>query len=294
MSYSPNAPLYDNIGRNYDATRRTDPYLTGRLAFHLDLEGQLQYLDIASGTGNYTTALVERGGIWHGVDLSLGMIRSASRKNPRIHYLQGDSSALPFRDLSFDGAVCTMALHHFPELLPVFCEAGRVLRQGKLVIFTGTSEQMKGYWLNEYFPIAMARSTVQMPAMGSITGALREGRFHFRAGRALRSAARLAGSVPLRRQTPARYLPVRPGEARHFHLFHPGRPGRTSSRLRPAATGHRIGQHRRSDGPLQERGRRLHAGGGFQEWLRPAKLSLARQTWLLGKGSRTTRRSPAL
>ena len=105
------------------------------------------------------------------------MIRSASRKNPRIHYFQGDSAALPFRDLSFDGAVCTMALHHFPELLPVFCEAGRVLRQGRLVIFTGTSEQMKGYWLNEYFPIAMARSTVQMPAMGSITGALREAGF---------------------------------------------------------------------------------------------------------------------
>ena len=61
MSYSPNAPLYDNIGLNYDATRQADPYLTKRLAHHLRLEGPLHYLDIASGTGNYTTALAEPG-----------------------------------------------------------------------------------------------------------------------------------------------------------------------------------------------------------------------------------------
>ena len=177
MSEAPNAPLYDSIGRNYDATRRADPHLTERLAHHLGPEDSLQYLDIASGTGNYTTALAERGGRWHGVDLSLGMLRSATRKNPRVRYFQADSAALPFRDLSFDGAICTMALHHFPDLLPVFREAGRVLRQGRLVIFTGTSEQMKGYWLNEYFPIAMARSTVQMPDFESITVALRRAGF---------------------------------------------------------------------------------------------------------------------
>ena len=31
------------------------------------------------------------------------------------------------------------------------------------MIFTATPEQMKGYWLNEYFPVAMAKSMEQMP-----------------------------------------------------------------------------------------------------------------------------------
>ena len=177
MSDSHAVPLYDNIGINYDATRQADPYLMERLAYHLGLDNQLRYLDIACGTGNYTAALAALGGSWHGLDLSLGMLRSAVQKNPRIRYFRGDSAALPVRDLTLDGALCTMALHHFSDLLPVFCEAHRVLRQGRLVIFTGTSEQMKGYWLNEYFPIAMARSTVQMPAIGLIIDALSKAGF---------------------------------------------------------------------------------------------------------------------
>ncbi|CAI8007902.1 Demethylmenaquinone methyltransferase [Geodia barretti] len=174
MTDSHAVPLYDNIGVNYDATRQADPYLTARLAHHLGLKDQGQYLDIASGTGNYTTELAKLGGCWHGLDLSSGMLRLAGRKNSQICYLRGNSVALPFRDLSFDGAICTMALHHFARLLPVFCKANRVLRHGRLVIFTGTREQMAAYWLNEYFPIAMARSTAQMPTLESVLEALRD------------------------------------------------------------------------------------------------------------------------
>ncbi len=172
MSSSDTTPLYDNIGVNYDATRRADPYLTERLARHVNLQSGRRYLDIACGTGNYTLQLAARDGYWYGVDLSTGMLRSARGKGREIHLARGDAAALPFRDGSFDGAVCTMALHHLPDLAPVFCEAFRVLREGRLVIFTSTSDQMAGYWLNEYFPTAMARSTKQMPSLSSVTRAL--------------------------------------------------------------------------------------------------------------------------
>ena len=177
MFSSDAAPLYDSIGVNYDATRRADPYLTGRLARHVDLRSGGRYLDIACGTGNYTVALAARGGRWHGVDLSSGMVRSAQRKSGDIHLARGQAAVLPYGDGSFDGAVCTMALHHLPKLAPVFREAFRVLREGRLVIFTGTSDQMAGYWLNEYFPLAMARSTEQMPSLGSVIAELDEAGF---------------------------------------------------------------------------------------------------------------------
>ncbi len=172
MSSSTAAPLYDSIGAYYDATRRADPYLTERLAHHLNLQSGRRYLDIACGTGNYTAQLAARGGFWYGLDLSSGMLGSARRKSRGVHLVRGDAAAFPFADLSFDGAVCTMALHHLPDLMPVFCEAHRVLRQGRLVIFTSTGEQLANYWLNEYFPIAMERSADQMPPVDSVMAAL--------------------------------------------------------------------------------------------------------------------------
>ena len=177
MSSSNAAPLYDNIGVNYDATRRADPYLTERLAYHLGLQSGRRYLDIACGTGNYTVALAARGGCWHGLDLSSGMLRSAKPKSGDIHLARGDASALPYGVGTFDGAVCTMALHHLPDLAPVFHETRRVLQAGRLVIFTSTCEQLAGYWLNEYFPVAMARSTEQMPSMAVVLRTLGEAGF---------------------------------------------------------------------------------------------------------------------
>lgn len=174
MTDSHAAPLYDNIGVNYDATRRADPYLTERLAHHLGLQGGRRYLDIACGTGNYTSALAASGGYWYGLDLSMGMLRSARSKGSGLRLVRGDAAAMPFPDRNFDGAVCTMALHHLPHLAPVFREAFRVLRGGRLVIFSSTCEQMINYWLNEYFPIAMARSTEQMPSIATVSGALEQ------------------------------------------------------------------------------------------------------------------------
>ena len=61
------AQLYDRIGGGYDVTRRADPIIAGRLAHHLALGSSGNYLDIACGTGNYTSTLAAVGGTWTGV-----------------------------------------------------------------------------------------------------------------------------------------------------------------------------------------------------------------------------------
>ena len=154
---------YDTIGVGYDVTRRADPYIAGRLAHHLAIGAESTYLDVACGSGNYTVALAGLGGRWHGADQSREMIRSAKPKSGGISWCQADAAALPFRDGVFDGAICTLAIHHFDALVPVFREIYRIAGEGRLVIFKATPEQMKGYWLNEYFPVAMAKSMEQMP-----------------------------------------------------------------------------------------------------------------------------------
>jgi SAM-dependent methyltransferase len=169
--------LYDRIGQGYDATRRADPAIVGRLIDYLGAEPAGTYLDVACGTGNYTAALAAAGIRICGLDRSARMLQAAREKRASLGWLIGDAVALPFRAGTFSGAVCTLALHHFRSLAPVFREVRRVLGRGRLVLFTGDAEQMRGYWLNEYFPVAMARSIEQMPAREQVVQALRDAGF---------------------------------------------------------------------------------------------------------------------
>jgi ubiquinone/menaquinone biosynthesis C-methylase UbiE len=174
---APQSPLYDRIGTHYDATRRADPSLVARVIDHLRPEPCRIYLDIACGTGNYTVAVAQNGIGMHGIDQSSRMIATARRKNCTVSWHIGNVEALPFRDDAFSGVMCTLAIHHFTALRPAFQEAFRVLARGRFVLFTSTEEQMRGYWLNAYFPAAMARSIVQMPGLQAIVQALRQSGF---------------------------------------------------------------------------------------------------------------------
>jgi len=169
--------LYNQIGLNYDVTRRPDPYLVQCLASHLEVRDGCKYVDLACGSGNYTGALAEKGVEMYGIDLSDVMIKAAKEKNPRVDWFLGDVGELPFEDDLFHGAICTLAVHHFDCLYLAFCEAFRVLKHGNFVIFTSTKEQMQNYWLNEYFPEAMKASIAVMPSFDSIEQGLRDAGF---------------------------------------------------------------------------------------------------------------------
>lgn len=167
-------PTYDSIGSGYDHTRRADPYLVERLASLLCQRTDGHYLDLACGTGNYSAALAARGGHWVGVDHSSKMLREAARKCDSVSWHEADVEDLPFAAASFDGAILTLALHHFASPVHAFREVARVLKAAApLVIFTSTAEQMRGYWLNHYFPQALERAIEQMPSLESTRSALR-------------------------------------------------------------------------------------------------------------------------
>ena len=171
------AQLYDRIGSGYDVTRRPDPIIAGRLGHHLALETDGNYLDIACGTGNYTFTLAAVGDSRTGIELSAKMIAEARGKSSQVQWCLARAQELPFSGGVFSGAMCTLAIHHFDDLLPVFREAHRVMDEGKFVILTATPEQMQSYWLNEYFPEAMLKSIEQMPALELVTRALTQSGF---------------------------------------------------------------------------------------------------------------------
>jgi SAM-dependent methyltransferase len=86
-----------------------------------------------------------------------------------VKWCQAPAEDIPFNDSMFDGVLATLTIHHWDKLRKGLAEIYRVMKPAsRLVIFTSTQEQMKGYWLNHYFPDMMERSIKKMPSRGSI------------------------------------------------------------------------------------------------------------------------------
>ncbi len=160
---------YDKIGKNYNRTRKADLYLTERLFHHLNPQKTGKYLDIGCGTGNYTIALSQKGIDFIGVEPSDKMLNKARAKNNRIEWKSGKAENIPLENETIDGVLVSLTIHHWTDLNKSFNEINRVLKMnGRFVLFTSTSEQMYGYWLNRYFPKMLKDSIEQMPKFAVI------------------------------------------------------------------------------------------------------------------------------
>lgn len=170
--------IYDEIGKDYDTTRKADPNILPTLNSLLDVEKGKRYLDVACGTGNYTSEISKLGGKWFAFDNSEEMLFEAKLKPSQVDWRQFDVDELGYESNFFDGAICSLAIHHFPVLVEAFREITRVLKStGKLVIFTAMPNQMRCYWLNHYFPEMMENSCKQMPTFDAINSALTQAHF---------------------------------------------------------------------------------------------------------------------
>ena len=156
---------YDKIGINYNETRKADPYLVSRLYELLAPKSDNLYLDIGSGTGNYTIALHQKGIPFIGVEPADKMLEVARKKCSTIDWRKGKAEKIPLERQSVNGIIASLTIHHWQDLEIAFQELYRVLQPNShLVIFTSTPKQMKGYWLNHYFPKMLEASILQMPS----------------------------------------------------------------------------------------------------------------------------------
>jgi ubiquinone/menaquinone biosynthesis C-methylase UbiE len=171
--------IYNKIGDGYDSTRKADPAIVKALAELLGVEHGGRYVDVACGTGNYTVELARNPGVsWWAFDQSEKMLSEARAKSAEIQWDLYDAASTGYQTGSFDGALCTLAVHHFESLGTVFSEVHRILDgQGNFVIFTALPDQMRSYWLCEYFPVMMEKACEQMPKQELLEASLRESGF---------------------------------------------------------------------------------------------------------------------
>jgi ubiquinone/menaquinone biosynthesis C-methylase UbiE len=97
-------------------------------------------LDVACGPGLLVCALAKQVRHATGIDLTPAMLEQARRAQQEhgltnVSWEQGDVTAMPYADGSFDVVTCRFAFHHFPDPLAVLREMRRVCRaEGRIVV----------------------------------------------------------------------------------------------------------------------------------------------------------------
>jgi ubiquinone/menaquinone biosynthesis C-methylase UbiE len=109
--------------------------LTARFVDAVDAGPDTMILDVACGPGIVTAALAAKARAVVAFDLTPEMLlqardRCAKAGLTNVSFEQGNATALPFPDNSFDGVVTRLSVHHFVAPRLVLNEMFRVLKPG--------------------------------------------------------------------------------------------------------------------------------------------------------------------
>ncbi|UOR12847.1 class I SAM-dependent methyltransferase [Halobacillus amylolyticus] len=168
-------PIYNNIGKTYNSTRRADPRITQRIVEELNVKTPATILDIGAGTGNYSCKLAERGYSVIAMEPS-EVMRNQGEDHQNLTWKEGIAEDIPIPNKSVDGIVCTLASHHFKDLRLAFSEMKRVLRDnGKIIIFTLDPRLCADdFWLFEYFSPILEEAYNIHPPIHTLSNLLEE------------------------------------------------------------------------------------------------------------------------
>jgi ubiquinone/menaquinone biosynthesis C-methylase UbiE len=137
-AYADEAKLDDR--RNLYVYREPAFDLVERVLDRLDVPPSGRVLDVGCGPGTYLAALQRRDESLRvtGADLSLGMLRSASRAGVEA-VVSVDATALPFGSSSFDTAMANHMLYHVDPIDAAVAELRRVVRSdGHVLVVTNS------------------------------------------------------------------------------------------------------------------------------------------------------------
>jgi ubiquinone/menaquinone biosynthesis C-methylase UbiE len=129
LRYSFWAPLYDLVGRRFDAHRQASLRL-------LDPKAGERILIVGAGTGG-DLPFVPPGCLVVANDLTPAMLtRARARLRPGLHLVLSDGHELAFRTQSFDAVVLHLILAVIPDPDRCLQEVARVLRSGgRIAVF---------------------------------------------------------------------------------------------------------------------------------------------------------------
>ena len=127
----------------------------------LDIQPEDSILELGFGAGRAIELVVANApnGQISGIDISLAMVRAASRRNAqaikagRVTLRQGNLMTLPFSDNQFDKVFSIQTLYFWPEPQRALAEIFRVLKSGAMLVVTlstGTTDPVEITGLEQY------------------------------------------------------------------------------------------------------------------------------------------------
>lgn len=126
-------------------------------------------LDLACGSG--PSLRLRPGEPWIGLDRSPSELARARRSGTE-NVLEGDATALPFEDESFDGVICSMAIMLIQPLERALAEVHRVLaRDGLLVVTVPGRRPLRARDVARYSYLVsrLGRRNLSYPNMGAFS-----------------------------------------------------------------------------------------------------------------------------
>lgn len=132
--------MFDTVAKRYDLTNDAMTigiHRTWRRAMvrAVDPHAGDLVLDLAAGTGCSTEPFGGHGATAIACDFSVGMLRQGREDRPRVPFVAGDGTQLPFADDTFDAVTISYGLRNFVDPLAGLTEMLRVTRPGgRLVV----------------------------------------------------------------------------------------------------------------------------------------------------------------
>jgi len=97
----------------------------------------LRVVDVACGTGRWTSFAQSHGAEVIGIDLCPEMLAAAARKSALSGCLAlADAAELPIRQGAADLSLCSLALSYFPSAAAAIAEMARITRRGGRVVIS--------------------------------------------------------------------------------------------------------------------------------------------------------------
>ena len=138
----------------------------------LDLSGDV--LEIGPGFGPATELLSCRAGRMTALEIDPRLAaRLRERLGGSVEVVEGDATAMPFADASFDVVACFTMLHHVPSAARqdrLFAEVARVLRPGGRFVGTDSLGRGLGFWLLHIGDIKVLLDPRELPQRLSDAG----------------------------------------------------------------------------------------------------------------------------
>lgn len=139
MQEKQNGKMYNSVAK------KCEKYIRGKTV-----------LELACGTGQLTSPLAQKAGLWEATDFSPNMIKEAvSRNIPCASFSVQDATKLPYATSSFDVVIIANALHIMPEPEKAMSEIKRVLKPHGILIaptfvYVGKANKLRLFLINTF------------------------------------------------------------------------------------------------------------------------------------------------